>query len=170
MEWSTIWTAVGSLASVASAGAIGFAVYQLRFDAWLKAQEIFTDDDFVKARGAVFGYFDNTTQPWPPIQGSDALKVCRKMDEMAHLSRAVGRGRMLAVWGHPITKAWLLLEPTVKQERTTAKWDEKWQAFEVLAGEAVRRNPKLLELRKGVPPNNQMQLTSGAPKTDAARS
>ena len=160
MEWSTIWEAVGSVATVVGAGGIGFAVYQLRFDAWLKAQEVFTSDEFVKARTAIFAHFDDPVQPWPDPHSEDAKKVCRKMDEMAHLLPFVGRQKMLRGWSNPIAKAWLLLEPTVNEDRRTSHWDEKWKAFAELGAEAVRRNPQVVELRRKVPPNTPLQPTA----------
>ena len=151
MDATTFWTMVGSLASLAGATAIGLAVRQLRFDAWLKAQEIFTDEHFVNSRGAVFARFDDSQNPWPEVRGADALRVCRRMDEMAHLAGGVGRDKMLDVWGNPIAKAWLLLKPTVEFERTQSRWDNKWEAFKALGEEAVRRHPKLADLRARLP-------------------
>ena len=62
-NWDLIWTAVGAIASAIGAGAILFAVFQLRFDAWLKEQEAFTDENFVNARAACS--LTSTIQPTP---------------------------------------------------------------------------------------------------------
>ncbi len=64
MEWSSLWTLLGSIASLASAVAIGIAVYQLWFNAWVKAQDVFTSACFTKARTAVF-FHTSTTQRSP---------------------------------------------------------------------------------------------------------
>ncbi len=148
MEWSTFWTALGSIASFASAGVIGIAVYQLWFNAWVKAQDVFTSACFVKARTAVFAHFDDPGQPWPDPSSDEAKMVCRKMDEMAHLVPFfLGRKKVLREWGNPIAKAWLLLEPTVEKERNTSHWEKKWRKFAELGCKAVRQNPELMELR-----------------------
>lgn len=165
MEWSTVWAAVSAGAGVASAIGIRLAVSQLRFDAWLKAQEVFTSDDFVKARASIFAHFDNAQNPFPPTKGEEALRVCRKMNELAHLSGAVGRDRMLSAWGNPVAKAWLLLEPTVKEERTVSAWDKKWSQFQTLGEEAMKLNPKLAERRKQMSFNGP----SHAPQAGGAR-
>lgn len=51
------------------------------------------------------------------------------------------------MWGNPIAKAWLLLEPTVKEEREISHWDEKWAAFQELGEVAVRQNPDVEKRR-----------------------
>jgi hypothetical protein len=48
-----LWSAVSAIATVVAAGGILFAFFQLRFDAWLKAQELFTDEKFTSARGLI---------------------------------------------------------------------------------------------------------------------
>ena len=150
MVWSTFWIAVSSVASIMGLSIIGFVAYQLWFNAWVKAQEIFTNDDFVNARTAVYVHFDDPQHPWPDTYSRDAKKVCRKMDEMAHLLPFLGERRMLRWLNHPIAKAWLLLKPTVDQERNTTHWEEKWKAFEKLGEKAVRRNPWVKDLRSKV--------------------
>jgi hypothetical protein len=149
-NWDLIWTAVGAVASAIGAGAIVFAVFQLRFDAWLKAQEVFTDEDFVNARAALFAHFDNAVDPWPLVSSEDAKKVCRKMDEMAHLRSFVGQERTLESWGIPIAKAWLLLQPTVEQERSRSHHPKKWEAFERLGLVAVAENDSLRAYRERI--------------------
>lgn len=155
MDWNAVWTAVGAIATAVGAFAIGFAALQLRFEAWLKAQEVFTEDGFVSARTAVFQHFDDVHQPWPK-DDDNAKKVCRKMDELARLESFVTlpRRRILRVWGNPIAKAWLLLKPTVTRECEVAHWDKKWKAFTVLGKEAVRGNQSLSEFRENVLQNH----------------
>ena len=66
------WAAIGSIATVVSAFAIIVAVLQLRYNAWLKAQDVFTSDEFTKARTELFKHFDCEEQPWPdPIYDED---------------------------------------------------------------------------------------------------
>ncbi len=138
-NWNTFWAAFGTLA-------IWAAVGQLWFNAWVKAQDIFTSACFVKARTAVFAHFDDPGQR-PDPNSYDAMMVCRKMDEMAHLVPFLGQKKVLREWGNPIAKAWLLLEPTVKGERERSHWDGKWRKFERLGRNAVRQNPELKKRR-----------------------
>ncbi len=162
MESSTIWTALDSIAAWVSSIAIVVAVYQLWFNAWLKAQDVFTEDSLVSARKAVFAHFDDPQQPWPDPRSNDARKVCRKMDEMAGLVPFLGRKKVLQVWSNPIAKAWLLLKPTVDEERCTSHWDgkqPKWRKFEELGKDAVRRNPELEKLRRNVQSNTALSGT-----------
>lgn len=58
------WSAVGAIATVVGAIAIFFAISQLRFEAWLKAQEIWTAREFVQARGRVFARLDTGNAEW----------------------------------------------------------------------------------------------------------
>ena len=152
MELSTFWTASGSIASIASALAIGVAVYQLWFNAWVKAQDVFTNACFMQARTAVFAHFDDPVQPWPDPSSDNAKMVCRKMDEMAHLLPFLGQKKLLRAWGNPIAKAWLLLKPTVNKERDISHWEDKWRKFAELGCKAVGQNPELKKLRTNTPP------------------
>ena len=148
--WGTIWSAVGAVATLLGVVAIGFAVYQLRFDAWLKAQEVFTEEAFVEARKRVFAHFDDPQNPWPQPGGPDELTVCRKMNEMAHLFPFVGRKRAATEWGNPIAKAWLLLKPTVTSDRDKSHWTDKWKAFETEGNTAVDKQTALVAHRNTV--------------------
>jgi len=59
---SIFWTAIGAIAALVAAGGILFAARQITFTGWLRAQEIFTHKDFVKAREDIlhlFGYEDH---------------------------------------------------------------------------------------------------------------
>src|SRR5436305_686507 len=127
---STFWSAVGALATLFGVGAILFAARQLRFDAFLKAQDIWVAKEFREARRKIFARLDNLGAPWKPEDKSLALDVCRKLDEFVRLAPYLGRRRMLAVWGDPLAKAWLVLEVRVSEERKTTGWSNKWDAFE----------------------------------------
>ena len=54
VEWSTVWSAAGAIATAVGATAIIFASNQLRFDAWLKAHEIWNTQDFLDKRSRVY--------------------------------------------------------------------------------------------------------------------
>ncbi len=144
----TFWSAISALATVAGAVAIVFAARQLRFEAWLKAQDIWVADDFTAARGKIFARLENLQTPWPPDDRAVGLRVCRKVDEFVRLSPYLGRRRMLAVWGDPLAKAWVVLEPLVAEERRATSWPTKWDAFEKIGSEALRARPHLREKRQ----------------------
>lgn len=148
-EWNTFWTAVGAVATAVGVTAIAFAVRQLRFDAWLKAQEVFTAKEFVDARAAVFAHYDDPANPWPQVGGDAPLMLCRKMNELAHLMPSVGRSNA-EEWADPIGKAWLLLEPTVRMEREKSNWQKKWTAFEDKGKAALKKHPAIVERRNAV--------------------
>ena len=148
-DWDTLWAAVGAIATLLGVLAIRCAVDQLRFAAWLEAQEVFTDKAFVEARERVFAHFDDRNTPWPVPEGDDELTVCRKMNEMAHLFPFVGQEKA-PEWGNPIAKAWLLLEPTVANERKKSHWPDKWKAFETTGKKAVTQQPDIVEYRNTI--------------------
>ena len=126
----------------------------LRFDAWLKAQELFTVSDFIKARGVVFQRLDKAADaPWTSEELEAAGLVCRKLDELARLAPVLDRPTLLDAWDDPFAKAWFVLRALVKDEQAKTGWARKWAAFEEL-GEAAcakltaegrrihRRNPE----------------------------
>jgi hypothetical protein len=89
-QWSTFWSAVSALFTALGAiftGAVVFAIFiaakQLRFDAYLKAEEIWTDHYFTKGRGRVFSRLDKLDSDWTDDEEENALQVCRKLDEFA---------------------------------------------------------------------------------------
>ena len=139
MKSDTFWSAVSALATLAGAAAIGFAVWQLRFEAWLKAQEIWVSDDFTADRGKVFARLDHLQQEEEAV----GLKVCRRVDEFVSLAPYLGGRRMLKVWGDPLAKAWLVLEPLVRKERERTAWPTKWDAFEKFGTKALGVRPHL---------------------------
>jgi hypothetical protein len=73
------WYALTAIfTGIASVGII-LASRQLRFQAWLKAQEIWTASDFTQSRGRVFARLDNKKRDWETEEKTDGLQVCRKM-------------------------------------------------------------------------------------------
>ena len=61
LKSDTLMSAISAIFTAIASGAIIFAIRQLRFDAWLKAQEIFTDEKFTQARGKVFARLKHIT-------------------------------------------------------------------------------------------------------------
>lgn len=118
-------------------------VGQKRIEAWSKAQEIWISDDFTADRGKVFARLDNLRQPWTPEDEAVGLKVCRKVDEFVRLAPYLGERRMLSVWGDPLAKAWVVLEPLVRNERDRTAWQTKWDAFEKLGTKTLSARPHL---------------------------
>jgi hypothetical protein len=140
------WTAVGAIATVVGAVAILLGISQLRFEAWLKAQEIWTTREFTDARGRIFARLDSHNHDWTTEEEVEALQVCRKMDEFAGLIPYLPKRTALRIWGVPFAKAWLVLAAVVDRERAKTGWPDKWHAFERLGRSALRRHP---EVRKG---------------------
>jgi hypothetical protein len=107
------------------------------FHTWLKAQDVWTDKEFVKRRGAIFKRLDNLNAPWSADEISEAKETCRKMDEFAHLVPFLGVKKVLAVWDDPLAKAWVVLQEIVEKERTSTKWKEKWMGFSTIGQDAL---------------------------------
>jgi len=143
LKSATFWSAVGAIATLAGVGAIFYASRQLRFEAWLKAQEIWVLEEFVQDRGKVFARLDNLEQPWLKEDRAIGLRVCRRVDEFVRLAPYLGRRRMLAVWGDPLAKAWIVLHTLVDEERKDSGWQTKWDAFEKLGRKALSIRPDL---------------------------
>jgi hypothetical protein len=143
------WYALTAIfTGIASVGII-LASRQLRFQAWLKAQEIWTAPDFTQSRGRVFARLDDKKRDWATEEKADAQQVCRKMDEFAGLIPFLPKQIALRIWGVPFAKAWFVLEPIVNEERTKCGWQDKWHAFERLGTSALRSHP---EVRKDSAP------------------
>jgi len=143
VEWDTFWSAVSAIATAIGAGAIWFAVRQIRFEAWLKAQEIWTAQEFTQARDRVFTRLDTGSNEWRATEEAEALEVCRKMDEFAGLIPYLPRRIALRFWGVPFAKAWLILEPIVQKERDKCAWPDKWNAFRRLGQAALKSHPEV---------------------------
>jgi hypothetical protein len=143
IKCETFWSAISALATLAGVVAIVFAGRQLRFEAWLKAQEIWGSNDFTVDRGKVFARLDKLQQPWVTDEKALGLNVCRRLDEFARLATYLGERRMLAAWGDPIAKAWVVLDPLVSDERRATAWPTKWDAFERLGKKALSARPHL---------------------------
>lgn len=156
MQWSTFWTAFGALATLAAVGGILLAGRQLRFDAWIRVQEIFVERKFVKARGRVFRHLRPESSRWDSEDQKAGLEVCRKMDDVCRLALYFslipfrGKRVFLEVFGDPLGKSWALLEPLVMVERRFVDWQSKWNAFQQLGRAALNRLPqeKRHELKK----------------------
>lgn len=143
IQSDTFWSAVSALATLAGAAAIVYAARQLRFEAWLKAQEIWGSDDFIVDRSKVFARLQDLRQPWTPEEKVVGLRVCRKVDEFVRLAPYFGERRMLTVWGNPLATAWVVLDPLVRDERDKTDWQTKWNAFETLGKKALSTQPHL---------------------------
>jgi hypothetical protein len=107
------------------------------FHTWLKAQDVWTEKEFVKRRGVIFKRLDNLNAPWSDEETNEAKETCRKMDEFAHLAPFLGVKKVLSVWDDPLAKAWVVLREIVEKERETTKWREKWIGFSTIGQEAL---------------------------------
>jgi hypothetical protein len=103
------WSAVSGIFTAVGSIAILFAIRELRFSAWLKAQEMWNaDSTFRQARARVFQRLDALDTPWSKEDEDNALDVCRRMDEFAGLIPYLPKKTALRVWGVPFAKAWLV--------------------------------------------------------------
>lgn len=134
-DWQVFWTATGVL--ITAAGFL-FVWLQLRFNAWLKAQEIFTDPDFRKAGGVVLPHYWQPDKEWTDADKKKAL-VCAKMDELARLIPFIREKKALESWDDPFGKCWYVLQDFIEEERNKTKWLAKWKAFEDLGKKAYAR-------------------------------
>lgn len=139
-RFSTFWTAFGALFTAIGALAVIFAARKIDFNAWVKAQEIYTHPDFTAARRVVLlRYRQDRATPWSQPDRDQALHVYRKMDEFARIIPFLRRRLVLKIWYDPIGKCWDVLESIVQQERRDCEWPEKWSAFEDLGIKARKR-------------------------------
>jgi hypothetical protein len=130
---ATFWSAVSAIAAVFAAIGVFWAAQQFKFSGWIRAQELYTQEDFVEARTEVLKHFGYKQDIKPYIDDETkqyALLVCRRMDQLARLEPYLGRKTILEVWGNQLGKAWMILQKTIDEERKYHK--KKWDAFEHL--------------------------------------
>jgi hypothetical protein len=150
---------VSALATVGATIAIVIAIRQLRFEAWLKAEELIRS--FHEDRAKVFSRLPSCSAPWSEEEKAHAREVCRKMNTVAYLLRFLPRRQALDHWDDPFAKAWVVLKPIVEEERKHARWKTKWRHFEVWGNRALKklfdegRDPRLQsESKADRMPNN----------------
>jgi hypothetical protein len=109
------------------------------FNSWLKAQDVWNDEGFRTGRGKIFQRLRDRNRVWSRTEREEALDICRRMDEFAHLAAFLGRRRMLNTWDDPVAKAWIVLEAVVFDERVHSRWRYKWNTFELLGRDALAK-------------------------------
>ena len=62
-----------------------------------------------------------------------------EMDELARLVLYISKENVLETWSYPLGKSWMILEPTVRDEREKTYHPDKWEAFKDLGEQAVRK-------------------------------
>ena len=148
MVSGTFWSALGALATAAGAIAILYTAKQLRFQAWVKAQEIWTSERFTIERGKIFSRLDTLPALWTPEDKGIGLDIYRQTEEFVRLApfftlapffaRYFGERQMQAVWGDGFAKTWVILAPLVIEERKKTAQPTKWDAFEWVGKDALR--------------------------------
>jgi hypothetical protein len=123
------------------------------FEAWNKAQEIWTRPAFRELRSKVFERLRDSSIPWTQQDVTEGKEVARLMDEFAHLSQFLSEGVMIDTWDDPLAKAWIVLEPIVKEERAKQDWAEKWRRFEEMGQKALAKL-----VREGRDPLRELRL------------
>ena len=143
MNWSLIFEAVTAVAALLGSLAVIGVVRQIQFTSWIKAEEIFMDSKFRKARGAVLQSYWQSEKERAELQERDAALVCAKMDEFArvvpYMKPFILKEKVLKNWDDPVGKCWHVLENFINEERDKTKWRTKWEAFEDLGKKAYAR-------------------------------
>jgi hypothetical protein len=135
------WSAFGAIATAIGAIAIVFAISQIRFEAWLKAQEIWTASEFTNLRERIYQRLNNSNADWSNEEENKAKDACRKLDELAGLIPYLPKKIAIKAWGVPYAKLWTILEPIVIKERKLMEWPDKWKAFEKLGKSSLKQHP-----------------------------
>lgn len=141
MELTLQW--ITAIAALLGAIGVGFLAQQLWLRAWTKAQEIFVDEKFTRARGKVYARIPNDAEiesTWT----TDDYMVWRKMDELARLAPylgifGLGERLVLRTWLDPFAKSWIVLHSLVQEERNKTPGWPKWDAFAKLGKKAMNR-------------------------------
>jgi hypothetical protein len=132
---------LSSLATIGALLAIVIATRGLRFDAWNKCQELFTEEKFMAGRKRIFLHLSDTTLNWTKEDLEAAIQVAGNMDKLCRLAGFLGARKLIKVWGNPIGKAWAILQVMVGQERDYTKWLDKWIAFEEIGRRSLDKFP-----------------------------
>jgi len=135
-----VFQAIGALSALVACIGIAVAARQLRFNCWLKAQEIFTEDEFVEARRKVYSRLPGRTCELPKEWTPHDHLVSRKMDELVRLAPylglfGAGKRLILKTWDDPLAKSWIALRPLVEKEQE--RWPKKWHVFEEFGKKAA---------------------------------
>ena len=146
-------------AGVLAVGGVWYAIRTLRFNGWLRAQEIFTDKHFAAARGRIFKKelpaTDAELKAWLNDNDAQLSKeekadkraaslVCWRLDELAHLMQMPGlhKRRAQRVWDIAFSKALVVLERYVKRRQNHDHDPGHWRAFMSVAEQALKRTLK----------------------------
>jgi len=139
-----IATVVGGIAALVAAGGVYLVWKQLRLAAWVNAQEIITDLEFVKARTAIQEHYEINTNACPSGDKDKALLVCRKMDQLCCLARerVLPENKFLKQWARPIGKCWIVTQHRWRMITDARKHDDnptKWDAFMCIGERASKK-------------------------------
>ena len=137
--WTLVIAGLGAVAAIIAVVGVWWAARTFKFNTWLKAQAIYTADKFTESREAILsGYPVVLRVPLSVDDKKHALRVCRKMDELAWLRHyGLSDRKILEAWGKPMGKAWIVLEKVIEEQRSVDA--EKWKNFEEIAIKAIKR-------------------------------
>jgi len=150
---ATVWTALGALCAFGCLIGVLFALKQLRFSAWVNAQEIVTDPEFTGARTRIQDRFESEEYMPTGNDKEDAKMVCRRWDQLCWLvfEGFISKRKVLRYWCVSMGKCFIIVEErwyTISREREIAKGHfDKWDAFFQLGSEAAKI-VKSLKLQK----------------------
>jgi len=157
MNWTLIFGAVTAVAALFGSFAVFLVMMQIQFASWIRAQEVFNDCKFRKARGKVLKRYWQSEKERAELKESDAYLVCAKMDEFArvvpYMKPFIRKKKVFNNWDDPIGKCWHVLEKFIDEEREKTGWEMKWKAFEILGKKAyakVEQREREKERRKRI--------------------
>lgn len=154
LPWEIILQAISTVSTILAASIIIFAMKQLRFEAWTKAEKMFVEDKFKESRKIIFSYLVTTKEQHDEQDIEHFFRVCQSMDRLCHLEPFLGK-YLFSNWYDSIGKAWFVVQKYVQKERTICDDATKWKAFERIGSKALKklrkenREPKL---------NNKMKI------------
>ena len=146
---SSVWTAIGSIATVTYTIAFGVSVWMLlrplRAQSLSDAQDRLQVEDVRQARRAVYELDERQTAFEDWVSNSNAVgaaeKVCFTYDYFAKLVRQgfLPKDLVLGRWAWQVTRLWRTVKPLVKKYRhERADQPRLWEDFQWLASESSK--------------------------------
>lgn len=126
-----------------------------RVRAWADAHGVFMEEHVHADKKIVFGHYNKGDHfdSWPEADREAGIRLCRVMEEVCYYRSLLGDRLFWSAFGHPVAKAFLMLEPAIFQERKhdhreKGKWPKWWRFEEV--GRIALRKRAFLEVGKWV--------------------
>lgn len=124
VSWDVVLSAASAIFTALAATGVFLAARQLKFDAWLRTQELWTNREVRDLRSWLLSAPDRKAAASDKTRAKD---LCRKLDEFARLVPYLswfprfGTWYALRIWGNPLAELWTSLKDVVNDERLTPK-------------------------------------------------